>query len=398
MNRIVFANGNMVLPGAVRSGSLLVREGTIEAVLPAGQDSIPPDAQVIDCSGLYVGPGFVDIHVHGGRSHDFMGTDPDGLADGINYHFENGVTSLTPACISAPYERICKSIAALKSIRGKTMADVLGFHMEGVHLDSEMRGGHLAAHLHNPFPTEYGRILEEHGDFITEWTLAPELPGSFGLIDACTRRGIVTSVGHSRATYEELMRAMDLGLSHSTHFACVMGNLRFEALGKSTGKGFAPGVLETVLLDDRLTTEVIPDGYHLHEGLIRLAVKCKGPNRVCAVSDAMMGAGLPDGEYMIGDQACLVEHSLAIIKDRPQIIASSVTPMIGMFRNLAGKFGIGVHQAWAMCSLNPAAVIHREKSKGSLQPGKDADILVLDKKLAIRYIFAKGALFAPGKA
>jgi len=269
--------------------------------------------------------------------------------------------------------------------------------VEGVYLDSAYRGGHLLSYVHAPDPVEYMPLLDKYGDFITEWTLAPELEGALELIKACTKRGIVTSVGHSQATYDELMRAIDAGLSHSTHFACVMGNLRFECLGESTGKGFAPGVLETVLLEDRLTTEVIADGHHLHQGLIRLAVKCKGYEKVCVVSDAMMGVGLPDGEYLIGGQNCVVAHGLAIIKERPEVIASSVTPVIGMLRHLAARCGIPLHHAWMMCSLTPANIVGAGNKKGSIRAGKDADLIVMDRELNIRKIYAKGILHESGR-
>jgi N-acetylglucosamine-6-phosphate deacetylase len=391
MERIIFKDGNIVSDNGIRRGSVIVEDGEIAGVV----FSVQPDGtqgKVVDCAGKYIGPGFVDIHVHGGSGRDFLAKDTDGLIEGINYHFENGVTAITPACLSVPFEEIGRSIGLVKEIKDKAKSTVLGFHVEGVYLDRKYRGGHLGSYVHAPNPGEYMPLIEKYGDFITEWTLAPELKGAMDLIKICAQNGIVTSVGHSRASYDVLMKAIDAGLTHSTHFACVMGNLRFERLGESTGKGFAPGVLETVLLDDRLTTELIADGCHLHKGLIQLAVKCKGVDKVCIVSDAMMGAGLPDGDYVIGGQDCIVRHNLAVIKDRPEVIASSVTPVIGMLRHLVKNCGIPLHNAWTMCSLTPAKIIGADRKKGSLRAGRDADILIMDKDLNIRSIFAKGTL------
>jgi N-acetylglucosamine-6-phosphate deacetylase len=279
-----------------------------------------------------------------------------------------------------------------KKISKTVNSTILGFHIEGVYLDETYRGGHSINNLHAPDPNEYTPLMEKHSDFISEWTLAPELKGSIELIKRCKECDIVTSVGHSQAGYNVMMEAIDAGLSHSTHFACAMGNLRFEALGKSTGKGFSPGVMETVLLDDRLTTEVIADGYHLHKGIVQLAVKCKGAGAVCIVSDSMMGVGLPDGEYIIGGQESMVMDHLAIIKDRPEVIASSVTPIIDMLKFVVNECKINLCDAWTMASLTPARIIHADKTKGSIEKGKDADILALNQNLDICSVFAKGKL------
>ena len=393
MNRYIFKNGNIVTPSGISTGSVLVENEKIVELFDAAQEIGDVDAKAIDCFGKYIGPGFVDIHVHGGKGNDFVNNDPQSILEGINYHLENGTTSITPACISIPFGQIDESISVLKQINRKAKSTILGFHVEGVYLDTKYRGGHLLKNLHNPNPNEYLPLIEKHADFISEWTLAPELDGGLELIRQCTKNGIVTSVGHSQATYELLMKAIDEGMTHSTHFACVMGSMRFEALGKAPGKGFAPGVTETVLLDDRLTTEVIADGYHLHKGVIRLAVKCKGYDKVCIVTDAMKGVGLPDGEYVIGDQECLVQNNLAIIKDRPEIIASSVTPMIDMLRFVVNDCGIPLNEAWMMASLTPSRVVRADAVKGSLEKNKDADILIVDKKLTICTVYARGVLY-----
>ncbi|MCX6089412.1 MAG: amidohydrolase family protein, partial [Candidatus Atribacteria bacterium] len=144
------------------------------------------------------------------------------------------------------------------------------------------------------------------------------------------------------------------------------------------------------LLHDELTTEVIADGFHLHPAIIRLAVKCKGPDRVCLVSDSMKGVGLPDGEYLIGGQECLVRNGIALIKDRPEVIASSVTPLSGMLRFAHQKTGLSPTDAWTMASLTPAEIIGFSTRKGSLGPGKDADLLLLDNDLQVKGVYAKG--------
>lgn len=386
---IVFAEGTVITPTRRVRGDLVVENGLIREIRRSGATS-SSDEHVVDCRGLYVGPGLVDIHTHGGQGHDFVSDDPKEIIAGCEYHLSVGTTAIAPSGLSVPIEEMRASIEATRVAASECRAHILGYHVEGMYLDEEYRGGHLQEYVRNPDPKEYLPLIEDHGDFITEWTLAPELPGSLDVIRACRRAGIPTSAGHSQATYEQMMAAIDAGLSHATHLYCVMGTIRFEALRSSPGKGYAPGVVETVLMHQALTTEIICDGFHVHPALIRFALMCKGPNRIALISDAMKGAGLPDGEYFIGGQNAIVKGGIAIIKERPEVIASSVTPMIGMLRFIHETVGVRLEDAWTMGSLTPARIIGADDRFGSLDPGKDADILLLDRDLEVREVYAKG--------
>jgi len=389
MNKtIVFSGGSIITPTRQLKKDLVVENGTIKEIRE--RIDVKNGEELIDCRGLFVGPGLIDIHVHGGAGNDFITTEAAEITRGVQYHLLQGTTSITPTALSVPLNELRASIEAAKLAQKNSNSNILGYHIEGIYLDRQFRGGHLNEYLHNPDPKEYEPLIEKYKDFITEWTLAPELPGAIGLIKACKKAGIVTSAGHSQASYEQMIQAVETGLSHSTHFACVMGTLRFTALRESTGKGFAPGVMETILLDNRLTTEVITDGFHLHKGIMELALKCKGVDRVALVSDAMKGVGLPDGKYFIGGQDCIVEGGIALIKDRPEIIASSVTPLIGMLRYAYNNFGLSLTDAWTMASLTPAKIIGFDKQKGSLLEGKDADILILDRDFNVKNVYVKG--------
>lgn len=387
-NALIFAGGTLVTPKRQVRADLVVDEGRIKEIREPR--SALPGERIVDCRGLHVGPGLVDIHVHGGAGHDFVSEDPVEIAAGVEYHLSQGTTSIVPSALSVPFAALEASIAAAREAARTSRASILGYHVEGVYLDQTYRGGHLEEYVHKPDPREYEPLIEKHGDFITEWTLAPELPGAIPLIKACRNAGIVPSVGHSQASYEQMMKAIDAGLRHSTHFICVMSTLPFQALRESTGKGWAPGVVETVLLHDEITTEVIADGFHLHPALIRLAVKCKNTTGVCLVSDSMKGVGLPDGEYLIGGQTSLVEGGIAIIKDRPDVIASSVTPLVGMLRFAHREVGLSLCDAWEMAALTPARILGCDDRKGSLDPGKDADMLLLAPDLSVQGVFAKG--------
>lgn len=386
---IVFAEGTVITPTRRVPGDLVIEDGRVAEIRPRGAPTSAHE-HVVDCRGLFVGPGLVDIHVHGGQGHDFVTDDPQEIIAGCEYHLSVGTTAIAPSGLSVPIEEMRGAIAAARAAAPDCRADILGYHVEGMYLDHEYRGGHLAEYVRNPDPAEYLPLIADHGDFITEWTLAPELPGSLEVIRALRAAGIPASAGHSQATYEQMMAAIDAGLAHATHLYCVMGTIRFEALRESTGKGYAPGVVETVLMHQAVTTEVICDGFHVHPALIRFALACKGPHRLALISDSMMGVGLPDGEYFIGGQDCLVQGGIAIIKDRPQVIASSVTPMIGMLRFAHRTAAIPLEDAWTMGSLTPARIIGVADRKGSLDAGKDADVILLDRDLELQEVYAKG--------
>ncbi len=386
---LVFTEGTVITPTQRREADLVVRNGRVLELRESGAPC-SSDEHMIDCRGLYVGPGLIDIHTHGGQGHDFVSDDPQEIIDGCEYHLSVGTTAIAPSGLSVPIEEMRASIEATREAAPECASDILGYHVEGGYLDEEYRGGHLKEYVRDPDPDEYLPLIEDHADFITEWTLAPELPGALDVIRACREAGIPPSIGHSQATCEQVMAAIDAGLRHATHLYCVMGTIRFEALRDSPGKGYAPGVVETVLMHQAVTTEVICDGFHVHPALIRFALMCKGPHRLALISDSMKGAGLPDGEYFIGGQDALVEDGIAIIADRPEVIASSVTPMIGMLQFVVGTVGVRLEDAWTMGTLTPARIIGADYRIGSLDPGKDADIILLDADLELQEVYAKG--------
>lgn len=387
---VVFANGNLVTPFRSCTADLLVSDGRIREIRKPGVRR--KGETYIDCTGLYVGPGLVDIHVHGGNGHDFTSDDPTSIAFGAEFHLRYGTTSLTPSSLSIPFEKLDRAIIATRQASKDCKTNILGYHIEGIYLDMEYRGGHLAKYVHQPDPREYMPILKKHSEFITQWTLAPELPGAIELIQACQRAGVVTSAGHTRASYDNFLLAIEAGLSHTAHYCCCMGNMRFEVLRPelTTGKGYAPGVLEAVLLHDEVTTELVCDGFHLHPAFIQLAVKCKGPSRVCLVSDTVFGVGMPEGEIVVGDQPTLLKNGIATIRDRPDVIASSVTPLSGMLRLAHQQVGLPLTTAWEMASTTPAKIIGFSARKGMLGPGKDADLLLLDSELNVRGVYVAG--------
>ncbi|MBM4049593.1 MAG: N-acetylglucosamine-6-phosphate deacetylase [Planctomycetes bacterium] len=267
---------------------------------------------------------------------------------------------------------------------------VLGAHVEGPYFALAKKGCHLASQVRNPSPAEYDQLLARAED-IRSMTLAPEIPGASELIAALKQHGIVASCGHSDATYAEVLKAIQLGASHVTHMFCAMSSI------VRTGAHRQGGLVEATLLRDELTTEVIADGKHLPPELIQLTLRAKGLDRVCAVTDAMRGAGMPEGRYAFGPK----HGEMAIVKDGEAKtldgsgFASSVVRMNDLVRVLVRQIGLSLPAAVQMVTLNPARVLGLADRKGTLAAGKDADVVVFDEQVDVKLTLVGGMSVPP---
>jgi N-acetylglucosamine-6-phosphate deacetylase len=237
------------------------------------------------------------------------------------------------------------------------------------------RGCHLKEFVRNPEKSEWEQLLEFEKE-IKHITLAPEIPGALELMRDWSRRGISISGGHTDSTYSEMMKAVDAGMAHATHMYCAMSTVARPHPPHREG-----GCVETVLERDELTTELIADGRHLPAELLRLTVRAKGIDRVCVVTDAMRGAGMPDGVYTFGPkhgQRTEVKNGEALMLDHSSF-ASSVVTMDVMVRNILTLMGLSRREAVAMATINPARFLKIADRKGTLEPGKDADCVILDE-------------------
>jgi N-acetylglucosamine-6-phosphate deacetylase len=256
-------------------------------------------------------------------------------------------------------------------------------HLEGPFLSAEQRGAHRADLVRHPSPEEVRRILE-YEDIVTEVTLAPELPGALALTRDFAHRGILVSAGHSVARERDIVRAIESGIRHTTHIFSSMSSVVKE------GPYRIPGLLESTLASDKLTTEMIADGKHLPPTLMRLVLKSKGLNNVCLVSDAMRGAGKAEGEVlMVAGQEAVIEDGVAVALDRTHF-AGSITPLDRMVRNVIELLGLSVEEAVRMVTLNPARILGIQESKGSIEPGRDADLVMFDSNVKIQHTWVLG--------
>ncbi|HUJ70899.1 MAG TPA: N-acetylglucosamine-6-phosphate deacetylase [Verrucomicrobiae bacterium] len=376
---IVIKNGQVVGPrGVLGQHCVVVDGGKIKQVAPTAQVLWPEDAQVIDAHNEFVAAGFIDMHVHGALGHDAMDGTVEALAQIAKFHVAGGTTAMTPTTTTHSGEKIDAALRAIAEAMGHDFggAQIVGAHVEGPYISPERGGAQPAQFIREPSPAEYLPWLDREG-LVTQMTLAPELPGALELIDALLEREILPSGGHTAARGEEARTSVDRGLCHATHLFNAMSSM------EKVGAFRAPGALEVFLADERVMVEVIADGKHVHPELMRLAVRAKGVDKVCLITDATAGAGLEKGaKFLVGSTEAVVGDGVGMTVDGSSL-AGSVSTMIQMVRNMVELAGVSLADAVRMASLNPARALGIGGRKGSVEPGKDADLVVFSGKFEV---------------
>lgn len=383
---IIIHNGTVFTPDLeIKDGVVIIRENKIVAVGRRGTMAEPPDAEMIDACQHYIVPGMIDIHVNGAMGADVTKVGPETFSVMGDFFAQHGVTSYVATAITSPQGKI---LEVLEHVRGlfkegqKNGARLLGVHMEGPFLSPVQRGAHPEDLLSLPKPEKVQPFLE-YEDVLKIMTLAPELDGAVQLVEELKKRGIVASAGHTNGIYSEMSPAIDAGISLATHLYCNMSHFRRDQLKR------VAGAAETLLYDDRVAAELIADGWHLGPQLMKLAVKVKGIEKVCFVTDAMPATGLPPGKYQIGGVDAIVENGIARLPDHTAY-AGSITTMDVCVKNGVKQMDLNMKDAIQMATLTPAQIIGVSDQKGSLEKGKDADVVILDKDLNIHRTIIQG--------
>ncbi len=390
---LVIENGTVYTPSQViPDGVVLVEGRQIVAVGRRGELAIPEHAPRVDAGGGSIAPGFVDMHMHGLHNHDIMDGRVDSLRQMSSLLPRYGVASFVPTTVSAPAASIERALQtgrdAMQS--GLHGAQMLGVHVEGPFLSAQERGAHRLDQLRAPQPEDRALLLR-YVDVLRSCTLAPELPGALDLIRALSEHGVVVSVGHSSAIDAEMERAVDAGLSHATHLYGNMSTLKRVNMRR------VAGVVESVLLDDRLSAEIIGDGYHIAPSLIKLALKAKGAEHLAVVTDASPLTGLPPGPYRVWEIDVILEEEIAFVADRTAY-AGSVATMDRCLRRVMELAGLSLSDGLRMVGLTPATILGVADRKGSLAAGKDADIVILDQnRQVVQTLVAGQTVFERGR-
>lgn len=339
-------------------------------------------AKLVDVKGMYVVPGGVEIHAHGGGGRDFMEGCEEAFRKAAATHMQYGTTSIFPTLSSSTVPMIEAAAETCTKLMAEPNSPILGLHLEGHYFNMKMAGGQMPENIKNPDPNEYIPIVEKW-DCIKRWDAAPELPGAIQFGKYITAKGILASVGHTQAEYEDISAAYEAGYTHATHFYNAMPGFHKRREYKYEG------TVESIYLMDDMTVEVVADGIHVPPTILRLVYRIKGVERTCLITDALACAASDSKEAF--DPRVIIEDGVCKLADR-SALAGSVATMDRLIRTMVQKAEIPLADAIRMASETPARIMGVSDRKGSLQKGKDADILVLDDNLNVRAVWAMGQL------
>jgi N-acetylglucosamine-6-phosphate deacetylase len=375
--RTFISGGSLLTPEQVLPDhTLVIEQGTIAAIEPS-QRRPRRGEHGIEADGLWVAPGLIDVHVHGGADHDTMDATPQALHGMARFFARHGVTGYLATTVSAPAEDIRLAIENVRTAaQPEDGAQHLGVHIEGPYLDVDFRGAQPAGRLRPPDAEEYEAWLTS--GVVRLITLAPELDGALALVERSAEAGVETAVGHSAASYEQVLAAADRGLRQACHAFNGMPPLHHRT----------PGVLGAVLGDDRIYAQVIADGTHVHPAVVRLLVRAKGTGRVILITDSMRAAGLADGGYELAGRPILVRDGVARTLEGG--LAGSTITLDAALRNVLSFAGLSLSEGLRMATATPAEAMGWAGRKGALALGADADVILLDESLDVRLTMVAG--------
>ena len=335
------------------------------------------DTEIIDAGNNLLIPGMIDVHIHGANNHDMM----DGTEESIQVVSEEcaktGCTSFLVTSVSSSIEDLLKMIECVQKTAGKERgALIAGIHLEGPYLNPEKKGMQNEKYLRHPDIKEMELILSRAGSLVKMITIAPELPGGFELVEYLRKKGIIVSIAHSGATYEEAKHAFELGAEHITHCFNAMPQIHHRA----------PGLIVAAFEEEKVSLQAIVDGIHLHPAIVRLMYNIKGADKMVLITDALQAMNAGDGEYMFGGHHVKVENGVARLADGT--LASSTVTMNRALK-LSVEMGVTLHDAIKMASKTPAEILGIS-GKGQIKNGYDADLVLLDKDFNVVWTMING--------
>ncbi len=375
--KTILIRGTIITPDQVLMHHNLIIEGEKIVGITA---NAPPDLaenEIIDVKGFFVVPGFIDVHVHGAVGFDTMDATSGAILRMGDDFARHGVTTFLPTTVAASAKDIHNAINNVSATpRSTTGAQHLGLHLEGPYVNHEFRGAQPPQHLRPADKNEYSTWFESKQ--IRLITVAPEVDGVSDLIRDGKEAGVEFALGHTSATYEQVMMAVELGLHQATHTFNGMPALNHRS----------PGAVGAVLSDDRIWAQIIVDGVHVHPAVVKLLIKVKGVDRTIMITDAIRATGMPNGDYALGDQMVHVKDGVA--RTDAGGLAGSTLTMDQALRNVMDFADLSLADALPMLTRVPAVSIGIDDHKGFIAPGFDADIVVLDQSYQVRMTMVAG--------
>lgn len=368
----VLAGAHVVLPtGIVENGRVIVEGDRITGSAPEG-------APAIDLTGHWLVPGFVDMHNHGGGGASFTSGTVDEVLKGVHTHRLHGTTTVVASFVTGEMDFLTQRAGLLSELAEQ--GEIAGLHFEGPFISPCRKGAHDETLLRDPDPADVRKLIDAGRGQAKMVTLATELPGGIDSVRLLAEHGVIAAIGHTDATYEQTVAAIDAGATVATHLYNAMPTLGHRA----------PGPIAALLEDERITVELINDGTHLHPAALELAFHHAGPQRVAFITDAMDAAGFGDGHYTLGSLAVEVKDGVARLVEGDSIAGSTLT-LDRAFKRAATIDGLPVDAVVQAISANPTRLLGVYDRVGSLEPGKDADIVVLDAEFTLKGVMRKGA-------
>lgn len=368
----ILAGAQVVLPTGTLTNGRVIVDGTRIG------GSAPADADVVDLDpGHWVVPGFVDIHNHGGGGASFTSGTVEDVLKGVHTHRLHGTTTVVASTVTGEMDFLAQRAGMLSELAEQ--GDIAGIHFEGPFISPCRKGAHSEGLLRDPDPAEVRKLIDAARGRAKMLTLATELPGGIDSVRLLAEHGVIAAIGHTDATYEQTVEAIDAGATVATHLYNAMPGIGHRA----------PGPIAALLEDERITVELINDGTHLHPAAFELAFHHAGAARTALITDAMDAAGFGDGRYMLGPLEVEVLDSVARLVDGGSIAGSTLT-LDRAFKRSVTVDGLPVGDVVRAISANPAELLGMYDRVGSLEPGKDADLVVLDAEFDVRGVMRKG--------
>lgn len=379
--RILFRNIKLITPGEVLYGyGAVIDDGKIQSIELEQNINLESINKVIDGSGQYLSPGFIDIHNHGNSGYDFMDTTEEAIENISKYHLINGVTSFLGTVITQSYENMINAAKNIAEYKNNYYSQLLGIHLEGPFFSINKKGAQPEEYIKKSDISFVKKVVDVSGSKLKMVSLAPEKEGALELISYLRNSNITVAMAHSNATYGEAIEGINHGATIATHLYNGMRNFTHRE----------PGIIGAALTDDRVFCEIIYDRIHLHDAAVEIALKMKTKDRIILVSDAMRAAGLNDGIYELGGQKVTVREGAARLEDGN--LAGSTLSIRTAVYNMIKYLDVPICDAVRMASLTPAEAINIDNKKGSIDIGKDADLILFDDEINIKMVVVEGSI------